>query len=241
MENPFCISRKGLRDLLGLSRRNFVRNLFYKCLEKFSREEIEKQLNTQTGELMDAINTESELSVRKTENAEVITALQLSDFYFPDDETEICFAMRRNVDTNNVKSYEGLVSGFENATHIDCLIKLANKGISFQIKRYPERHLPHTNEAFVDWFKNVLSHYGNMKGTILSVTLQPAEPFNKNSFNFSELAISLSEMREIITFDEVALVYNDANEYVVLHKIFPKHKRLLVPLYWALKRFRGEV
>lgn len=218
-----------------------MRNLFYKCLEKLNRGEIAKQLNDGAGEVINAVNAESKSFTHRTENVEIIKALQLSDFYFPNNETEICFAMRRNVDPKNVKSYEDLVLGFENATHIDCLIKSKSKSLAFQIKRYPQEYMAHTNEIFLKWIEDIFSHYGNMKGTILSVILQPAEPYNKNDFNFSKLAISLSKIQEKITFDEVVLTYNDANKYVVLHKIFPEHKRLLIPLYWALKRFRGEI
>lgn len=242
MENPFCSSRERVLRLFLASRRSFARNLFLKFLKKCGRKEIAKQLNNEAGEIVDAINSESNVSARKTENVEVMTALQLSDFYFPHNETEICFAMRRNIDINRVQSYEDLVSGFENATHVDCSIRSADKHLSFQIKRYPQEYLLHTNEAFLDWFRNdVISHYGNMKGTILSIILQP-NVFEETALHFSSLASSLEEMKDIITFDEVVLIYNDhKKQLLALHEIFPEHKRKVIPLDWALKRFRGEV
>lgn len=241
MENYFCAPRVYIRQLWNESKRDFTKELFLKSLEKYKREEIEEQLNNKKGEIIDAINAESKLSSKKTENVEVMNALQLSDFYFPHEETDICFAMRRGVDIKEIKSYEDLVDSFENDTHVDCKVKAKERELFFQIKRYPQEYLAHSNEAFINWFENkVLLHYAGIKGTYLVIILQPTVPLAPNTLDIQKIADYLKINKDRLIFEEIALIYNDS-KYFALHKLFPEHKRILVELEHGLKRMRGDL
>lgn len=241
MNNPFRISRVGLRTLLSDSQGRFVRENYNRLLQTYTRTEIEQQLNSGAGPAIDAILEHSREFARRTSNVEVITALGLSDFYHPHDETEIVFELRRNVDPNTITTYEEMTAAFENDTHIDCQISTENATHSFQIKRYPMEHLGYTVEAFIEWFENVLASYGNMNRTTLCILILPSEANAQHPLHLPDLANSIRNLADEITFDEVALTYNDHGQNFVLHKVYPEHRRILIPLSWGLMRFRGEV
>jgi hypothetical protein len=199
------------------------------------------QLATQKGPILEAMDVETKKSARKTENIEVIKALQLSDFYYPHEETEICFELRSNVDLKSIESFDDLIDSFEDSTHIDCQIGTKTKSLNFQIKRYPADYLKHTNEAFLDWFAKTTRHYGDMSGTILAILLQPSKPHELSAINPSEISKILISRKEKISFDEVVFTYNDRNKFFTLHRVYPVEKKLGIPLEWGLKRMRGEV
>lgn len=241
MNNPFKVSRVRLRDLLIESQRKYVKDIFYNARKSYNTTEISQQLDEQMGEVVDAVQNHSERTVAKTTNAEIITSLQLSDFYWPHSETEISFELSSGVNPDSIGSYEDLVEAIESDTHIDCQISGKGENRRFQIKTYPAKYLEHTNESFLSWFENkVLKHYGNMIGVSLVIIMQPEAPFDQSSLHIGNLAKSLSSMSERITFDEVALTYNDRGEYFALCKLYPKAKRLLIPLELGLQRMRGE-
>ena len=241
MKNPFVISRIDLVRLYGESKRQFVNELFFKSLNTFSRDNIAMQLATQSGPIVEAINVETRKSAQKTENVEVLKALQLSDFYSPHEETEICFELRSDVDPKSIKSYDDLVSSFEDGTHIDCQVRTKTKNLNFQVKRYPADYLKHTNEAFMEWFEKLTKHYSEMSGTILAVLLQPSEPHGLSEINPSEILKMLISQKEKISFDEIVFTYNDRNKFFTLHRVYPVEKKLGIPLDWGLKRMRGEI
>lgn len=80
-----------------------------------------------------------------------------------------------------------------------------------------------------------------MTGTILVIILRPDGILKQVPLNPTKLALSLAKIANRITFDEVVLTYNDRGQYFALDKLYPEHQRVLVPCYWGLARFRGEV
>ncbi|TSC84073.1 MAG: hypothetical protein G01um101417_342 [Parcubacteria group bacterium Gr01-1014_17] len=241
MKNPFCISRRGLQHLFLSFKGDFAQDLFQRALDRYSYEEIEVQLNNGKGVIIDAIAANSKLSSSKTENVEVLTALQLSDFYFPYNETAICFELRSDVSPFAIKSYQDLTSALEDNTYVDCSVIYGDKKMSFQIKRYPQKHLEHKNEAFMKWFESKRRHYGEMNGTILVIILQPSGFSMSSKLNLTELAREFIFLKDEITFDEIVVFFNDSMKYFTLYKLYPKEEKLLIPLEWGLKRFRGEI
>lgn len=128
----------------------------------------------------------------------------MADFYWPQSDTEISFELRNSVQPDTISTYEELVAGIENDTHVDCRVAGDGEAKDFQIKRYPLAHLGDTNEAFLEWFENsVLDHYGEMTGTTLVVILQPDGRPEQFPLNLAELAESIAGMADRITFDEV--------------------------------------
>ena len=242
MNNPFRTTRASLQALVANSARQFARENLRRALENYTREEIAEQLDTQDGPVVDVIRERSSNLAANTSHVEIITALGLSDFYWPHSATEIAFELRAGVYPNTITTCEALVASFENNTHVDCQIWGDNIDRSFQIKRYPLGRLGETNEAFLQWFEEaVIQHYGDMTGTFLAIILQPSGELRQVPLNPAELANSINTIADRVTFDEVVLTYNDRGQYFALHKLYPEHKRILVPLDWGLRRFRGEV
>lgn len=227
--------------LVSESRRRFAVQSHERARQTFTEPEILVQLHTGTGELVDTITEHYVRLARNTSNVEVTTALSLSDFYYPHSDTQIRFELMRGVNPASITTYEELVESFENNTPIDCEIVADGETRSFQIKRYPHPHLAHTNPSFLQWLEyDVFRAYGDMSGIILVVLLQPTGEYEESQLNLAELAASTATMRELISFDEVALTYNDSGEHFVLHKLFPEHRRLLIPLELSLRRLRGD-
>jgi len=183
----------------------------------------------------------AQLEAKKTENVEILKALGLSDFYWPHSETEIFFELKKGVSPSSIVSYSDLVNGLEDNTHVDCQITGDGQTRSFQIKRYPQEYLEHSDGAFLQWLTDkVFCSYGDMSGTILVILLQPAVAFTKCPMDFTKLFSNLVDLKGIITFDEIVLSYNEQSQYMVLHRLYPTHKRLLIPFSLALDRLKGR-
>lgn len=242
MTNPYCISFDGLRELFQEQQVRLAWESFTKWSKIYTREEFHAQVKADNGPIVDELRTSIKDRVNMSEYTEIVIALQLADFYFPDGDKQICFEIRRGVDPKSIKRLEDLVAAFEDATHIDCLVQDKEKKFAFQIKRYRGDN---TARALIDWIKGkkVFKRYGNMSGTILVVVLQ--------SISGSTVAMDLGEVEKLFTdeaaplatFDEVELSYtvtqDDGKQYTALHKLLREHKRLLIPLDWALGRLKG--
>ncbi len=244
MENPYTASRDEMHRLLVISKKAQAVAKLAELSQRYPREEIERQFASQTGPITEEINASSEAFARKTENVEFVTALGLSDFYFGSEvQTDVSFEMRRNFDGGSVKTYEDLIQNIANDTHIDCAINGKGQDLIFQIKRYPQKYLEHTNESILDYLgTEVFPHYPKMD-SILVVLLQPDPPYTKTNFRFPELATALNERSELIPFNEVAFTYTDASNGImtsVLNKLYPNPEISTIPTEQMLKRFRGE-
>lgn len=243
MENPFTVSREELQSLVTNDERLFSREQFNTLLRQYSRDEIEEQITNKSGPLMESIKARANAIATNTGKAEVINALSLADFYFPDSDTTISFELRRGVSQESITTFSELVGAFEVGTYIDCEVMSGEEIRSFQIKAYPQAYIEHANEVFLKWIKEeVFDHYGDMKGVILVVILQPDNSGGRSSnLDLDILANGIDAMVDRITFDEVVLTYNDRGQYITLCKLYPERKKLSVPLEWALARFRGDV
>ena len=245
MNNPYTASRDEMNALFVMAKKVQAVQTLVDLSQRYSREEIERQLTAQAGPVFDEVTASSVAFADRTENVEFVTALGLSDFYYgADTQTNISFEMRRNFN-GVVATYDNLVQNIESATHIDAAITHAGSTRHFQIKRYSQERLDHTNDALLNYLDtNVIPHYGDMRGTTLIVLLQPDPAYRQTAFRFPELATALQERSAQITFDEVALFYSDASkgaETTVLHRLYPDYEILSIPTEQMLKRFRGEV
>lgn len=237
MNNPYCASFEKMRDLYVTHMKAESRQNYDSWAMKLPRTEIKRQLDTQTGGLIDDIRNLIKKTTKQTEFVEFLAALQLADFYFPNESKDICFELRRNVKLEDIKSYEDLVDSFENNTHIDCEVRANSQSISFQIKR---DYSDHTPKGFASWLnEKVFKKYANMNGTSLVVFLgAPAGTVIEIDKFYAEFS---KECVPHITFDKVSLLYNDKTAgYMVLHEFYPNHKRLMIEVNLAMARFRGD-
>ncbi len=245
MENPFSAPRHEMLRLFLESRIRTTQELLRDAIAANSYDEVKRQVMSKTGPIVDEMMKTPEAFARRTENVEFVTALGLSDFYFgPRAETSISFEMKRGFRPGENLTYEEILNNIESATHIDCAITEGGKTLTFQIKRYPQAYLEHTNDAFLKWLdEEIIEGYGNMNGTILVVILQPNTPPAPTAFRFRQLGESITSRARNITFDEIALTYTDfANnqQLAVLNRLFPKYERTATPLEWVMRRFRGQ-
>lgn len=239
MNNPYCDTFENVRALYIDHQKRLARARFDFWARMFPRHRIKEQLDTQSGTIIDDIKSIIRKAVGKTEFVEFLMALQMADFYFPNQEKQVCFDLKRGVDPKTIKTYQDLIESFEDYTHVDCLVRSGKESISFQVKRYRGDNTP---EAFISWLnERVLKHYGNMSGTSLVIVLQPA--------GGSAPAFALDKVYEAfvrdaqanVSFDRVSMIYNDGGKkYMVLHELFPKHHRKMIDLDLALARMRGD-
>ena len=195
---------------------------------------------------MDEINEATKAFALRTENVEFASALGLSNFYFGFDiETEVSFEMRRNFVRPDPVTYEDIVSNINSGTHIDCAVGRDGQTLDFQVKRYPQTRLAHTNEALLAWLDaEVFARYADMNGTILVILLQPNTPPAQTALRFPDLSAALLAKQSAISFDEVAVSYTDfgnGRQTATLHKLYPREERIDFPLGQVIRRFRGEI
>lgn len=244
--NPYTDTTANIRKLLIESRKQYAASVFAEAVKQYGRQEAERQIMAQSGPIVDKINEVAESLAKKTENVELITGLGLADLYFgPDSKTSISFEMKPGFAGGKLSTYADLIANIATSTHIDCSISDGKQNYDFQIKRYPQAYLEHTNEAFLKWLEEVLQGYSEMSGTTLVIILQPnIPPTQKTLFDFPRLSSELSARSNSITFDGIALTYTDSRrdgEYSVLHRIYPKNEKAFMSLPMMLKRFRGEI
>lgn len=241
MSNIYTASRADLRKLFVDSRKEKVRENYKRLLKAFSRQELEQQLDKGEGEIVDSVNEIAATSAPNNANVEVFTALGLADFYYPDTEAEIAFEISDKVDPTSITTYEELTSAFETDTPVDCRVFSGDETLNFQIKRYPHPHLEFAPKAIVSWFEKVIGHYGDMSDTKLCILLQPSGDYKEGVLDIGKVITGIQALSEKISFNEVMFTYNEGMQHMVLHKVHPETKRLLVPLDWALARMRGDI
>ena len=241
MSSIYTASRADLRKLFTDSRKEKVRANYERLLKAFSKQELEQQLDKGEGEIVDSINEMAATAGADNANVEVFTALGLTDFYYPDTEAEIAFEISDKVDPASITKYEQLTSAFETSTPVDCRVSSGEETLNFQIKRYPYPHLEFTPEAIVSWFEKVIGHYGDMSDTKLCILLQPSGDYKEGVLDIGKVTTGIQALSEQISFNEVVFTYNEGMQHMVLHKVHPEAKRLLIPLDWALARMRGDI
>lgn len=238
MNNPYCASFEEVRDLYVTYMKAQSRKNYDAWAAKLTRKEIREQLDTQQGGMIDGIRDLITKTTKKSEFVEFLAAIQLADFYFPNESKSICFEIKRSVKPESIKTYEDLIGSFEDYTHIDCQVRGANKTISFQIKRdYSDR----TPEGFATWLnEKVFKKYAEMSGTALVVFLGVPQDNRVVALDkyYEEFVKNCTEH---ISFDSVSVLYNDKDSgHVVLHELFPNHKRTMIDANLAMARLRGD-
>ena len=239
MNNPYCASFEEVRDLYVTYMEAEARKNYDEGTNGLTREEIKKQLDTQTGRLIEGIRNFIKKMTTQTEFVEFIAALQLADFYFPNENKDICFEIKRGVKPESIKTYGDLTGSFEDYTHIDCEVRATNNSISFQIKRDGSDRTP---VGFATWLNaKIFKKYGEMSGTALVVFLGVPKDnrvvaLDKYYEEFTKNCV------DNISFDSVSILYNDNDSgHLVLHELFPKHKRTMIEANLAMARIKGEV
>lgn len=236
MNNPYCASYEHTLSLFSDKQKQRTYLRLSHLLKKYTRTQIEEQLAQNKGEAVDGNIEDLRPEIHKNEFTEYLLALQLADFYFPNEDKQICFELKRGVDPESIRTYDDLIRSFDDHTHIDCAVTSANKVTSFQIKRYRGDN---THEAFIDWLNiKVLMAYGNMNKTSLIVLMQTDSVTGTMAMDklFEKFQ---KEAQNNVTFDEVAVLYNDGKAgYLTLHYLYPKHRRVLISMDLALKRLK---
>ena len=238
MNNPYCASFEEMCDLYVTYVKTQSRKDYDAWATKLTRKEIKEQLDTQKGGMIDGIRDLIKRTTKKSEFVEFFAAIQLADFYFPNESKSICFEIKRSVKPERIKTYEDLISSFEDYTHIDCEVRGKNRTISFQIKR---DYSDHTPEGFAMWLnQKVFKKYAEMSGTALVVFLGVPQDNRVVALDkyYEEF---IKNCLENTSFDSVSILYNDNDKgHIVLHELYPNHKRTMIEANLAMARFRGD-
>ena len=240
MKNGFCISKIALNDLLMQRQKGVLLMLLERFKDTFSQAEIVAQMEAGTGAFSEAMTAEINKFSNKTENAEIITSFHLADLYFPDSDPEMCFEMRRDFTADKATSYDGIVAGIENDTEIDCSIKADGRQFNFQIKRYPQKYLPHTREALTKYITETIAGYGSMKGRSLVLLLQPDTEERNDQLSFKQVHEDMVAIKEKISFDEITFVFNDRNQQIFWQQVFPQYGHSVIPLLLLSDKYKAQ-
>lgn len=238
MQNPICIPKNKLRALYVYDMRERTASWMLKFLNHFWPIEMHKQLEEESGEFYDYSQFEIKKFTKKTENAEILTSLELSDFYFGSEvNTDICFEIKRRISIKNLKTYKDLTDGIESNTHVDCFISKDGQGLEFQIKRYPQERLALNTDSFVKFIEEKNRRYGAMQKTILAILIQPI-PFSPLHIIFFKTVHELLVGKGSINFAEVVLLYNDKNKNMVIRRVFPDYIAASKPIEFKSAKYK---
>jgi hypothetical protein len=196
-------------------------------------------MEREEGAFNDAIVAERTKFTKKTENVEIMLAFQLAAFYFPDDDAELCFMMRRDFSPASASSYDAIVAGIENDTAIDCTIKSDGREFNFQIKRCPQDYIVLTRDSLTAYIKKAVAGYGDMRGTILILLLQPNTEA-ANNLSFKQVHEDMAAMKDTISFDEIDFVFNDRNQNIRWQQVFPQYGHAEQPLVLLSEKYQKQ-
>lgn len=239
MKNPFCISKIKLKKLLEIKTQERLMGQIEKFKSSLSLQEMFSQMENGIGIFDEAMNRDTARFTNKTENVEAFLAIDLSDLYFPDEEPEICFEMKKGFPSSSEITFDELIAGVECDTHIDCSIKGNQKSFDFQIKRYPQAFLEHTTEGLTKYIKETVGGYGDMSNTILIILLQPNTEA-PSDIDFPKIHQNLQSIKNKISFQEIDLLFNDKNQYIIWHQVFPLSGHYKKPLVLLSDRYKKE-
>jgi len=229
-KKQISISRTRLRQLVNSKTKTRLNELIFKNIDRLTPAEMLSQLQKNNGDFSNQVNTSTNRFTNKTENTEIMLSLDLSELYFPGIETVILFEPRIDFDWNKQLTYDDLIAGIKNDTHIDCSITDGKKVFNFQIKRYNQKYHKFETDHIFKFIKDIAeTGYGDMSGTILSILLQPEE---KGDFGiyFPELHEKLETIKDKITFQEINAVYNENNQHITWVQIFPESGHYKIPI-----------
>mgnify|MGYP001578198932 CR=1 FL=1 len=239
MRNPFCISKNKLKKLIEIKTQERLFTQIKKFKGSFALEEMFEQMENGSGIFDDSMIADTTKFTSKTENVEAFLAIDLSDFYFPNEESEICFEMKSGFSIPVEIDYDTLIKEIECDTHIDCSVRSKGKVFNFQIKRYPQAHLEHTTESLTKYIKETVNGYGNMAGSILIILLQPNTE-TPSEINFKEIHKNIMSIKDKISFEEINFLFNDKNQYIMWHQVFPECGHCKKPLVLLSERYQKE-
>jgi len=238
MQNPFCISKNKLKKLLEAKTQERLLSQIEKFKDSLPLEEMFNQMEQGSGVFDDSMSKDTTKFTNKTENVEAFLAIDLSDMYFPDEESKICFEMKKGFSSSEI-TFDELIAGVECDTHIDCSVKGKEKSFYFQIKRYPQAYLEHTTESITKYIKEAVGGYGDMTGTILVILLQPNTE-TPSEIDFPKIYQNLQSIKDKISFQEIDFIFNDKNQYIIWHQVFPESGHYKKPLVLLSDRYKKE-
>jgi hypothetical protein len=240
MESKFCISKSAFKRLFAQRQEAMLLRVIRSFDGIMTREMMLAQQEQEEGAFSDAMKAEYVKFGKKTENVEVLIAFQLADFYFSEADPDLCFEMRRDFSPDSATSYDSLVAGIESNIAIDCSIKANGRQFNFQIKRYPQEHLPHTSKALTEYIKKTIAGYGPMKGTSLVLLLQPNSEARNDDLNFRQVHEEMVAIKSSISFDEIVFVFNDSLQNIRWQQVFPKYGYSERPLVLLSDKYKAQ-
>lgn len=229
MKSSFCILKRDLKNLWTKKQKTRLLECLNIFKGKFTLPEMLDQMREDRGAFGQAIADSTLKFSKNTKNVEIAVAIDLADFYLPGIEAEICFGVKRMPNAIPDFSYDDIEENIDGDTYIDCSLKSNERQFNFQIKRYPQFSHAYTNEAINNYIEETIDSYGNMKGTILIILLQPNSE-SQNDFSFSKIYEYILTIKEKISFDEINFIFNYRNQKKSLLKIFPFFKVTNKPL-----------
>jgi hypothetical protein len=235
----FCIGKEDFKQLFEKNHRERLITLMGEFSDRLSPQDMLAQMESDTGAFAEAVAASTSRFTNKTENVEIITAFDLADFYFPDENSQVCLEVKDGFPDDAPVSYESIVANIESNTPIDCSIKSGGREFHFQIKRYPQKYRAHTREALVEFIAKTMRGYTDMKGSILAVILQPASE-EANGLSFKEVHEDLIAMKDEITFDEIDLIFNDRGQQMRWEQVYPENGHATKPLLLMSDKYRAR-
>lgn len=235
----FCIGKEEFKQLFERRQRERVLSLLGEYIGTFSMEEMHDQMVDDQGAFAEAVAVSNAKFTNKTENVEIITAFDLAEFYFPDENPQICLAVKDDFPGDAAVSYDSIVASIENDTPIDCSIGLNGREFHFQIKRYPQAHLAHTREALTEYIKKTMRGYADMKDTILVIILQPNTE-EANDLSFKGIHEDIVAIKDEVNFREIDLVYNHRGQEMRWEQIYPEFGHSVKPLLLMSDKYKAR-
>jgi hypothetical protein len=236
MSKKFCIQKSQL-VALRKQKSNHRTDEQSAKFDDISMHEKVSQMEKETGEFYEAMTADTAKFSKNTDNVEMMVSIDLSEFYFPDADAQICLEMKTDFKSPDILTWDNILEGFEKDTPIDCSVKSEDKQFNFQIKRYPQAYLPFTSKDISDYIKAIVAGYGDMTGIILIILLQPKNT-PEGYFDFNEIHEQVKEIKNKISFDEINFIFNDENIQMIWRQIYPGNGHAKKPLIFESEKYQ---
>ncbi len=165
-----------------------------------------------------------EKSKRKKEDIEIFIAIDDCLTWYSDVDKKVCFVLKSGTQANklNIKDLADLKKVVEESTLTDFAI-WSNGLRKFQLKQYKEKL---ETDYFFEKIKKTLDKYGNDLGqTNLLFVMQSDDKKAKMKINFNKLNKKLLGLK-IKNIGEILVQYNQNNNFIVIHQIYPEAKSM---------------